>query len=344
MDGGPVGGHVDHGPSVLGGGGEDLSGAAVQDGVAVVGVLALVVGVADDQLQRPMRAGCSPLEHGQVAVGVPGGHDRPLPDVLVDRARLAGTVIDNLDGGVLDELGTSLADTELGFSGAADHPVRRQAVDVCDGGPHEIRSAPGEDPAGKAAAAQIVEQLQHRLVHGLRVGPSETRMSSGRQPIAAQNVELIGRDARVREPDEVGQGIHPARLQFFETHGMAQLGRPIQRKCQLGVQGLLGPQRAVVVEHSDAIRLRDEVRRVAVGHRGDELQDRPLGRARTPARQSIAAHAMPSLSVRVPTGRRLQPRAVHLCCGGPVWSVISSRGARTRVVGSVESRSGGPWP
>jgi hypothetical protein len=71
---------------------------------------------------------------------------------------------------------------------------------------------PPENPAGKAAAAQIVEQLQHRLVHGLRVGPSETRMSSGRQPIAAQNVKLIGRDARVRAPDEVGQGIHPARL------------------------------------------------------------------------------------------------------------------------------------
>jgi hypothetical protein len=53
VDGGPVGGHVDHGPFVLGGGGEDLAGAAAQDRITVVGVFPVAVGVVDDQLQGP---------------------------------------------------------------------------------------------------------------------------------------------------------------------------------------------------------------------------------------------------------------------------------------------------
>jgi hypothetical protein len=33
------------------------------------------------------------------------------------------------------------------------------------------------------------------------------------------------------------------------------------------------PQRAVIVEHRDTVPLRDEVRRVRIGHGGDELHD-----------------------------------------------------------------------
>src|SRR6266487_2065600 len=128
VDGDPVGGHVDHGPLVLSGGGEDLAGATTQDRVAVVGVLPVAVGVADDQFQGPAWAGCGPLEHGQVAVGVPGGHDRALPDVPVNRAGLLRAVVDGPDFGGLDEFGAAAADAELGFPDAADHPVRRQAV------------------------------------------------------------------------------------------------------------------------------------------------------------------------------------------------------------------------
>jgi hypothetical protein len=46
---------------VLSGGGEDLAGATTQDRVAVVGVLPVAVGVVDDQLQGPARAGSSAL-------------------------------------------------------------------------------------------------------------------------------------------------------------------------------------------------------------------------------------------------------------------------------------------
>jgi hypothetical protein len=34
---------------------------------------------------------------------------------------------------------------------------------------------------------------------------------------------------------------------------MAKLGRPVQREDQLRVHGLLGSQRAVIVEHRDAV-------------------------------------------------------------------------------------------
>jgi uncharacterized hydrophobic protein (TIGR00271 family) len=90
VDAGPVRGHVDHGPLVVGGGGENLVGAAAQDGVNVVGIFPLGVGVVDNQLQGPVRAGGGPLEHGEVAVGIPGGENRSLPDMPVDRARFCG--------------------------------------------------------------------------------------------------------------------------------------------------------------------------------------------------------------------------------------------------------------
>jgi hypothetical protein len=40
---------------------------------------------------------------------------------------------------------------------------------------------------------------------------------------------------------------------------MAQLGRPVQRESQLRVHGSFGPQRAIAVEYSDAVRLGDEI-------------------------------------------------------------------------------------
>ena len=281
---------------MLSGGGEDLAGATTQDRVAVVGVLPVAVGVVDDQLQGPAWAGCGPLEHGQVAVGVPGGQDRPLPDMPVDRAGFLRAVVDDLDGGAFDEFGSVIADAELGFADAADHPVRGQVVDITGPGPHEVRAAAGEDPAGEAVAAQQAEQLQHRLIHRLRVGPPEARVPGRGQPGTDRGVEFTGGDARMGERQQLHQGRHPARVQLFEAGGMTQLSRPVQRKNQLGVHGLFRPQRAVVVEHRDAVPLGNEVRRIGVGHGGDELHDRLLRGRLTPARQLIGAHRPPPAS------------------------------------------------
>jgi len=187
----------------------------------------------------------------------------------------------------------AVADAEVCSADAADHPVRGQAVDVGCPCPHEVRAAAGEDPAGEAAAVQQAEQFQHRLVHRRRVGPPEARVPDRGQPAPARGVELIGGDARVGERQQLHQGRHPARVQLFQAGGMTQLGRPVQREYQLGVHGPLGPQRAVIVEHRDAVPLGDEVRRIRIGHGGDELHDRLLRGRLTPARQLIGAHAGP---------------------------------------------------
>ena len=56
---------------------------------AVVGPLALGVGVVDERPKRAPAAGGRPLEHLQVAVGVAEGGDRAAADVLLDADRLA---------------------------------------------------------------------------------------------------------------------------------------------------------------------------------------------------------------------------------------------------------------
>jgi hypothetical protein len=58
--------------------------AAVQPAdvaVAVVGELALGVGVVDEQAEARPVAGGGPFQHLEVAVGVAGGEDRALADV-----------------------------------------------------------------------------------------------------------------------------------------------------------------------------------------------------------------------------------------------------------------------
>jgi hypothetical protein len=83
---------------VLGGGGEDLGSSAVDYGVVVVGVFTVAVGMAHDQLQGPVRG--------------------------MDRARLLGPIIDDLDSRPLYQLRPVRADPDLGSPHAADHPVR----------------------------------------------------------------------------------------------------------------------------------------------------------------------------------------------------------------------------
>jgi hypothetical protein len=66
--------------------------------------------------------GCSVAQMTLVLAGVPGGHDRALRDVPVNRAGLLRPVVDDPDLGGLDEFGPVVAGAELGFADAADHP------------------------------------------------------------------------------------------------------------------------------------------------------------------------------------------------------------------------------
>jgi hypothetical protein len=119
-------------------------------------------------------------------------------------------VVDDLEFGGLDEFGAAAADAELGFTYAADHPVRGQSIDIGRPCPHEVCAAAGEDPAGEAVAVQQAAQLQHRLVHRRRVGPSEARVPGRGQPAPAGGVEFLGGDADVGKRHQLDQGRHPS--------------------------------------------------------------------------------------------------------------------------------------
>jgi hypothetical protein len=71
---------------------------------------------------------------------------------------------------------------------------------------------------------------------------------------------------------------------------MAELSCPVDREGELSVQRLFCPQRAVIVEHRNTVRLRDEVRRVVIGNSGDEVHDRVLRGCLTPAWQAVVFH------------------------------------------------------
>ena len=75
------------------------------------------------------------------------------------------------------------ADLELHHAGRADHLLGRDAVDLLRPRPHELDAAAGDDEGLEAVGAQIGEQLQHRLVDELGVGPVEARMARGRDPV-----------------------------------------------------------------------------------------------------------------------------------------------------------------
>ena len=62
----------------------------------------------------------------------------------------------------------------------------------------------------------------------------------------------------MRELDQLEQSADTPGLQFLGINGLAQLGRTIDGKDQLGVHGKLRPERPVVVEYRDPIDLRDE--------------------------------------------------------------------------------------
>src|SRR4051794_36172883 len=74
---------------------------------------------------------------------------------------------------------------------------------------------------------------------------------------------------------------------------MSELGRSIERERQLGVERHLRRERAVVVEHGDAIHLGHERVELAICYRGDEVDDRLFRRRVTPARESVFRHGTP---------------------------------------------------
>ena len=163
--------------------------------VAVVGVLAFGVGVVDDQAEARPGARGGPLQHLQVAVGVAERRDRPAADELVDADGLARAVVDEVDLGQLHRApACRRRSSNCALDRAADHLLGRDAVGLLGPGPHEVDAAAGDDEGLEAVRAQVGQQLEHRLVDQLGVGPVEARVARGGEPVrrrSASNSSVV---------------------------------------------------------------------------------------------------------------------------------------------------------
>ena len=88
---------------------------------------------------------------------------------------------------------------------AADDLLGRDAVDPLGPRPHELDAAAGDDERLEAVGAQVGEQLQHRLVDQLGVGPLELRVPRRGEPVLDDRLELLGGHAGVRGGDDLEQ-------------------------------------------------------------------------------------------------------------------------------------------
>ena len=176
--------------------------------------------------------------------------------------------------GSLHEHGPAVAHLELHLAAAADHLLGRDAVDLLRPRAHELDAAARDDVGLEAVRAQVGEQLEHRLVDHLGVGPIEARVPRGRDPVA-DDLRRTRRSScpRASPPPSPAIAFSPPRERALHVAGEERLeglrGLPlgmlrrqrlhaVEREGELEVDRLLGPERAVVVEDGDALGGRHE--------------------------------------------------------------------------------------
>ncbi len=240
---------------------------------------------------------------------------------------------------------------------AADHLVARDAVQLLGERAHEVNAASRHDERAVPVRAQVCQHLQHRPVGHVEVAAAGPRMPGRRQPCAHGPTELVGGHAAVGRGDQRRDA--PFALRRNRTHVSAQdrrerlggcplrvraLHRPhaVDDEGQLHVGGLLGPQRAVVVEDRDALAPGEEVRARWIRGSRDERLDGRAGGPVLPRRQGrvLRARGLAASAARrddrrrgqrrrdeqrdgrAPTHRR---RPAHCPCGRVTASITRSR-------------------
>ena len=305
-------------------------------GLAVVGVFALGVGVMDDQRRsagrRPQRR---PLQHFEIAVGVAERGDRAAADVLVDADGLAGLVVDEVDLRQRNRTGLPSRISNLRLDRRADDLLGRDAVDPLGPRAHELDAAAGDDEGLEAVGAQVGEQLQHRLVDQLGVGPLEPRMARGGEPVRDDRGELVASSCRRASPRSARSG--PARRTpasaFMSPSSTALNGCLVFQSGFCGASALTRSSAKanwtyIGCSHHSVPSLSNVAMRSAGGTKSgaalrrdarDEIDDRlswPRPRSTTAADRSGPAQ-MPSAAIRSRVGktarvesrtRRLRPR------------------------------------
>ena len=125
-----------------------------------------------------------------------------------------------------NSVGPAVAHLEPRLDRRADHLLGRDAVDLLGPRPHELDAAAGDDEGLEAVGAQIGEQLQHRLVDQLGVGPLESGVARGREPVGDDLGELVHGHAGVRRRHQLDQALFAGcgqRLHVAVQHRLERL-------------------------------------------------------------------------------------------------------------------------
>ena len=93
-----------------------------------VGILAIPIGVVNEQPHSATFAAHGVFDHLHVGVGIAKGQDRPTSDVLIDTDRLARLSVDKVDFRHANELRLTVFDLEFGYGTGTDDLFRRNAV------------------------------------------------------------------------------------------------------------------------------------------------------------------------------------------------------------------------
>ena len=279
--------------------------------------LALGVVVQHQQAQRrPAAAG--EAQHRDVAVGVAAGDDRSAAGAAPDADRLHRSVVEHVGlGEVLQVAGRLVV---LEGVGAADHPLRRDAVQVAGERAHEVTIAAGGDVRREAVGLEVAQQLDHRPVGAVAEEAADRRVRRAVDEVGGLRAVLVDGEPGERRQDAGHQHLHLAVVAgVVLRHDVAQplhvvlvrglprlpgaerlverrhLGEALEDEGELDRQRLLAPQRAVVVERGDALFHGHEVGSVG-GDALDVADDRLPRGGVVPAREQFLGRHRPSAS------------------------------------------------
>ena len=172
---------------------------------AVVGILALGVGVVDDEHQACAGTRGRPLQHLLVAVGVAKCSDGATADVLIDADGFAGTIVDEVQVRQASEIGFAINDLEFGFDGASDDLLWWNPIRLFSPGPHKFDSSAGDDVGFEAIGSQISEEFNHGLIDALVIRLVILGICRGGEPVGDNLPELFYGHSAVGSHDEFAE-------------------------------------------------------------------------------------------------------------------------------------------
>ena len=196
--------------------------------LAVVGVLAIGIGMVHKQTETASLATLGVLDHLHVGIGITESEDRTLADVLVDANWFACLVIDEVNLGSTHQNRFAILDLEFRDDAGANDLRRRNAIDPSGPRPHELNAAAGDNKGPETASAKVGQQFELRLVDTLGVKPIESRMLGSLNPLRRSLLELFGGHAGVGGHHHLNEALlagHHQGLHITLEHRFEGLGR-----------------------------------------------------------------------------------------------------------------------